>query len=194
MRTGIGHVPLQPGSPPENCLLIEPVARRREGAALRREVSHCHSCGAATLERGKVHSKDRVLAPNNSTDCVKTRARGDLSLRACADWHGSGARVLCRRAILASSGNAIRDFGVFTQPLAGADRASCGAIGNQCPCKNPRAPQAISVPGIVGSRASYHDVSSRCLHTSMLHSPDDPESRFPKARACAPRAHGRSSR
>ena len=85
MRTGIGHVPLQAGSPPDNCRLIEPVARRREGAALRREVSHCHSCGAAMLERGKVHSKDRVLAPNNSPDFVKTWAGGDLSIRACPD-------------------------------------------------------------------------------------------------------------
>jgi hypothetical protein len=66
------------------------------------------------------------VRPNKSPDCVKSRPGGALSLRACADWHGSGARVLCRRAILASSGNAIRDFGVFTQPLAGSDAVSGG--------------------------------------------------------------------
>ena len=34
--------------------------------------------------------------------------------------------MLCRRAILASSGNAIRDFRVFAQPLAEADPAGWG--------------------------------------------------------------------
>ena len=61
---------------------------------------------------------DSNWPPNNSPDCVKSRAGGDLSHRASADVNRSGARVLCRRAILASSGNAIRDFRVFAQPLA----------------------------------------------------------------------------
>ena len=70
----------------------------------------------------------RALA-NNSPDCVKSRAGGDLPLKACADWQGSGARVFCRRAILASSGNAIRDFGVFAQALDGADPAGMRKVG-----------------------------------------------------------------
>jgi len=37
--------------------------------------------------------------------------------------------VLCRRAILASSGNAIGEFGVFTQSLAAADPAGVRKVG-----------------------------------------------------------------
>ena len=41
--------------------------------------------------------------------------------------------MLCRRAILVPSGNAIRDFGVFTQPLAGADPAGVRKVGDAAP-------------------------------------------------------------
>ena len=93
--------------------------------------------------------------PNNSPDCVKSRDGGDLSLRACADWHGSGARVLCRRAIPASSGNAIGEFGVFTQPLAAA------LEGHQDTC--PRVP-----PGRTPGRCA-----AQCRQTAHLPSRQD---------------------
>ena len=55
--------------------------------------------------------------------CKKTGLARACANRACADGHITEGRGLCRRAILASSGNAIRGLRVFTQPLAEAASA-----------------------------------------------------------------------
>jgi len=125
MPTGIRHVPLRPGSSPDHCLLTEPVTRQRVGTVLRREVSHCPSCSAATRPRGKVRSKVRVLAPNNSMEPPPLRS-GDLRPIPASWVFGFGA-------ILALAGQAahleaVRRQGLHSQEVLVSSPAEHDAL------------------------------------------------------------------